>query len=336
MGTLLKAKMAAAFASYAMKASRVPVGPLFVTLETGNKCNLRCPMCPQSTRQSDFPEGNMPVEVFEDLLNRVSRFTPIACLTMHLSAEPTLHPELPRLIARTREVLGMRPGFASNGFSMTNARGKDLVQAGLGWVTFDFCADKKAFEENRFPAKWERTYDNIRAFLETVRQHSSPVTVTIKNVDWRPDDGASLERLKSLFEGLPVSRYENYRLHNWSGDFAEGAAEKLSTSFLTGGTYYPCSHLWFSMIVAWDGRLHLCCRDTEGEHVIGNTASEDLLEVWNGPEYRRLRRLHAGGKYAEIPACKACDRIWTGGYAGGTPLQMVKRNIYRVFSRGPE
>jgi radical SAM protein with 4Fe4S-binding SPASM domain len=262
----------------------------------------------------------------------VSRFSPIACLTLHLSAEPLLHPELPRMLELAEKVLGRRAGFASNAFSLTKLRARQIVDAGLGWITVDFCADKDAFEKNRFPAKWERTRENLVNFLEIVRETGRDITVTIKNVDWRPDDGQSLEELEALFRGLPVSNYEQYRLHNWSAEFAKTASSRLGYSFLAGGTYHPCSHLWFSLIVAYNGKVHLCCRDTEGDHIIADTALEELDEIWNGEEFQRLRRLHARGRYAEIEACAPCDRVWTGGYSGGTPLQMIGRNFRRIFS----
>jgi MoaA/NifB/PqqE/SkfB family radical SAM enzyme len=331
MDLTLRSKMALAFLAYSFRMPRVPVGPLFVTLETGNKCNLRCPMCPQSVRDASFPEGTMPLDRFEALLRRVDRFSPIACLTLHLSAEPLLHPQLPEMLRKAESILGRRAGFASNASSLTKARAKQIVEAGLGWMTVDFCADRETFEKNRYPANWDRTYRNLVDFLEIVGASGRNIPVTIKNVDWREDGGESLVALKKLFAGLPVGRFEQYRLHNWSADFAKQASSRLGFSFLSGGAYHPCSHLWFSMVVAWDGRVHLCCRDTEGDHVIADTATAELDEIWNGEHFQRLRRLHGQGRFDEIEACAPCDRVWTGGYMGGNPLRMLKKNLHRMF-----
>lgn len=332
MGLELKGKMLLAFLAYSFRWSRVPVGPLFVTLETGNSCNLRCPMCPQSTRDASFPEGMMSLETFETLLQRVARYSPIACLTLHLSAEPLLHPKLPEMLRLSEKLLGRCAGFSSNGYNLTRERAKAILDAGLAWIAFDFCAEVETFERNRFPAKWQRTYDNLTGFLEAVASSGRKVAVTIKNVDWRSDDGRSFEELKNLFCGLPVTYFEQYRLHNWSAEFAKGASKRLGVPFLTGGTYQPCSHLWFSLVIAYDGRVHLCCRDTEGEHIVGDTRDSELEEIWNGEHFRKLRRLHAEGKYHEIEACAPCDRVWTGGYAGRTPLQMIRRNLHRLLA----
>jgi radical SAM protein with 4Fe4S-binding SPASM domain len=325
--------MALAFLAYSLRWSRVPVGPLFVTIETGNVCNLRCPMCPQSMRDARFAGGMMSLEIFEGLLQRVSRYSPIACLTLHLSAEPLLHPKLPEMLRLSAKMLGRRAGFSSNGYSLTRERAKEILDAGLGWITFDFCADVETFEKNRYPARWRRTYDNLVGFLETLRSFDRDVTVTIKNVDWRADEGESFEQLKQLFRGLPVNHFEQYRLHNWSAEFAKGASKRLGVPFLASGTYHPCSHLWFSLVIAYDGRVHLCCRDTEGEHIVGDTRETELEDIWNGEHFRKLRRLHSQGEHAEIKACAPCDRVWTGGYSGGTPLQMIRRNLHRIFAR---
>ena len=113
MDLKLKAKMGLAFLAYSLRLTKVPVGPLYVTVETGNKCNLRCPMCPQSTRPDDFPEGHMPIDEFEKLLRRVDRFSPIACLTLHLSAR------------------------GANDHHMAEAAFKELARALRGAVAFD-------------------------------------------------------------------------------------------------------------------------------------------------------------------------------------------------------
>lgn len=332
MDLKLKGKMALAFLSYSLRTSRVPVGPLFVTLETGNKCNLRCPMCPQSTRDDSFPEGTMSLERFEQLLHEVKRFAPIACLTLHLSAEPLLHPQIAGMLRLSRKVLGRRAGFATNAASLTPKRAEEILDAGLGWVTVDFCADRETFEKNRYPAKWDRVYKNLTGFLTRIAERKDDVTVQLKNVDWREDEGESMEALKDLFRGLPVSQFTDYRLHNWSADFAEIASSRLGHRFLTSGKYHPCSHLWFSLVIAYDGRVHLCCRDTEGDHIIADTAEQTPSEIWNGAHFRELRRLHAKGRYDEIEACKPCDRVWTGGYVGGNPIRMVLKNVGRIFA----
>jgi radical SAM protein with 4Fe4S-binding SPASM domain len=321
MDLKLQSKMALAFLAYSLRWTRVPVGPLFVTLETGNTCNLRCPMCPQSTRDDSFPEGRMSLERFEELLHEVKRFAPIACLTLHLSAEPLLHPQVTDMLRMAHRVLGRRAGFASNGVALTKKRGGELLDAGLGWLTVDFCADRETFEKNRHPANWDRVYKNLTDFLTLVAERNADIDIQVKNVDWGENQEKSMQELRDLFQGLPVSKFTPYRLHNWSADFAEGASSRLGFNFLTGGKYYPCSHLWFSLIIAYDGRVHLCCRDTEGDHIIADTATQTPGEIWNSDAYRELRRLHAKGKYDEIPACKPCDRVWTGGYAGVTSVQ---------------
>jgi radical SAM protein with 4Fe4S-binding SPASM domain len=288
-------------------------------------------MCPQSTRVESFPEGRMSLERFEELLHQIKRFAPIACLTLHLSAEPLLHPQVTDMLRLAHRILGRRAGFASNAVGLSRKRAEQLLDAGLGWVTVDFCADRETFERNRYPAKWDRVYGNLTDFLALVAERGDDVTVQIKNVDWREDDGRSMRELRDLFRGLPVTQFADYRLHNWSADFAEQASTRLGFKFLTGGTYYPCSHLWFSLIIAYDGRVHLCCRDTEGDHIIGDTREQTPAEIWNGDHFRELRRLHAKGRFDEIPACKPCDRVWTGGYSGGTPVRMMVQRVRKLL-----
>jgi radical SAM protein with 4Fe4S-binding SPASM domain len=78
-----------------------------------------------------------------------------------------------------------------------------------------------------------------------------------------------------------------------------------------------------------DGNVSICCRDTMQGAVVGNIREGSLPDIWNGSAMVRMRRLMATGRYDSIPICAHCDRIWTGGYAGGNPLRIAGEFLRR-------
>jgi radical SAM protein with 4Fe4S-binding SPASM domain len=52
-----------------------------------------------------------------------------------------------------------------------------------------------------------------------------------------------------------------------------------------------CPWLYYAITIQADGNVVPCCRDPHGKYIMGNLITETLDEVWNGPEFRKVRRL---------------------------------------------
>ena len=66
-----------------------------------------------------------------------------------------------------------------------------------------------------------------------------------------------------------------------------------------------CRELWRgTLVVLWDGRVTVCCVDSEGLLQVGDARSDRLTDVWNGEKMREIRRSHAAGEFP--PLCAMC------------------------------
>ena len=73
------------------------------------RCNLSCGYCSEFDKTSD----PVPVEVLE---KRLEKLKALGTFGISLTGgEPTLHPNLPRLIRKCRELRFFRTGMISNG-----------------------------------------------------------------------------------------------------------------------------------------------------------------------------------------------------------------------------
>jgi len=55
--------------------------------------------------------------------------------------------------------------------------------------------------------------------------------------------------------------------------------------------YYPrCAYEDFQIVIDYDGNLILCCNDYLGQVKFGNIKKEKLLNVWNNPFYKKIRK----------------------------------------------
>ncbi len=89
------------------------------------RCNLSCGYCSEYDKVSD----PIPVQVLEKRLQKLKN---LGTFGISLTGgEPTLHPELPRLIRKCRELGFFRTGMISNGFFLRPDLIEALNEAGL-------------------------------------------------------------------------------------------------------------------------------------------------------------------------------------------------------------
>ena len=100
-------------------------GPFLAQLVVTRRCNLTCGYC------NEYDDHSPPIP-FETLDRRLLKLhqlrTWVVCLT---GGEPTLHPELTRIVARMRELGFRRRQLITNGYLMTPNLIEALNEAGL-------------------------------------------------------------------------------------------------------------------------------------------------------------------------------------------------------------
>lgn len=57
--------------------------------------------------------------------------------------------------------------------------------------------------------------------------------------------------------------------------------------------------------VDWEGNVKLCCNDYLGKVRFGDLNKERLIDIWNKPEYKKIRKDITNGKPA-VDLCKKC------------------------------
>lgn len=72
-----------------------------------------------------------------------------------------------------------------------------------------------------------------------------------------------------------------------------------------------CMQASLACVVDFRGDVVLCCNDYNGNHVFGNVGKEHILDIWNKPAFKELRKQLRHGDF-QLEICKTCA-------AGGVP-----------------
>src|SRR2546423_7600406 len=104
---------------------RLRYSPLLVQMVIIRRCNLSCGYCSEYDKSSE----PVPVELLE---NRLRKLKELGTFGISLTGgEPTMHPDLPRLIRTCRTLRFFRTGMISNGFFLKPELIGALNDAGL-------------------------------------------------------------------------------------------------------------------------------------------------------------------------------------------------------------
>ena len=253
-----------------------------VNLEITNHCNLFCTICPVNTTMRRG-KGFMEPALFRRVIDENRDFDFV--LTFQWG-EPLLHPQVFEMVRYAADK-GVRPLLTSNGTRLDLERRKSLLTCGLERITFSVDGDKETHERIR-GYSWDRLREDI---------------LTLKKE--RDAAGANLRiDVSMVVDETTESAMDRY-LADWRGvvDRVQ-AIPKFTPKERTS----PCRELWRgAAVVLWDGRVTVCCADSEGAAVIGNANEKPLQEIWNGPEMREFRRSHLEGNFPRI--CAFCGEF---------------------------
>ncbi|MBI5642829.1 MAG: SPASM domain-containing protein [Deltaproteobacteria bacterium] len=315
-------------ASYRLRKIRLGYKPFFIWIEPTSFCNLKCVTCPQSMGRP-IERGYMRLDLYKKALSEVSGFKPMM-VSLHLGGEPLMHKEIAEMI-RLAKTAGLEVTLASNAALLTKDKAQEIINAGLDGITVNFSADKASFEKNYKGAKWDIVYNHMREFLEIKKARGSVKPIfsiqLLVNENEAASAGKNIEELKRLFNGLPVDSIIDVKMHNWSGDYADKSGKKA------WGKGTPCSHLWSSMVIRWNGDVVPCCRDLEGDMVLGNINNEPLSEVWNNRNSVDMRKKHKEGRFKEIPICRNCSKLWEGTTLGSLVARQISKLPLMIGAR---
>jgi MoaA/NifB/PqqE/SkfB family radical SAM enzyme len=288
---------------------RLPYLPTALWIEPTNKCNLKCIMCPNSVKENK-QEGFMDLGLYQKLIDEAKGF--VNWVTLCMSGEPLLHPDFPAMVRYAKEN-GIKTYVSTNGTVLNGDMTREILGVDLDWISFSFdgCT-KETYERIRKGADFEKTISNIKDFLwwkQFFRAHTRvEIQILIMDEVGMNDYEENIASFKARFKGLPLDLIQIRQPSTWGRTFVN--TKKFQPKKLSR-TFSPCSYLWSSLHVLWDGRVVACTSDFFGDNVLGKFPEGTLKEIWNGIPMQLFRKsMREFNYYCHSSICYGCDSIW--------------------------
>lgn len=276
-----------------------PDFPDHVYVELTNICNARCTICatPAMKRKREI----MSLELFRRILRECGRYGAKKLL-------PFLHGEsllVPGVLEYFREARRLAPethvNLTTNGSRLCGELAEALLQEELldSLIISIDGGDKESFEGIRLGLDYEQIHDNVQRFLRRRNQLNKAkpsVTISMVTVD---QNRHTRGRLKKVWREADEVRFSVY--FNWGG--------KLDPETRTGNKINFCERLYHYITILADGRVAMCCFDSEAHYAVGDIRTQSLYEVWHSEAMNERRRWLYEKDFERLKICGDCDYV---------------------------
>jgi tetratricopeptide (TPR) repeat protein len=270
--------------------------PAHVHLETLAQCNAACSFCPYPTldRKGERMSDALIEKIISDLedIPRSHRFQ----LSPFKVNEPFLDTRLFDVLDQFRTRLPNASVTLTSNASPITERTLDRLSRypGLEYLWISFNDHRKDAYEKVMGLPYDRTIERLNLIHAKKADGSFAVRVVLSRVG----DGSAFDRdfcqwVKTTY---PLFDAEIFARGEWLGQVGS-AASALPPNI-------GCIR-WFDLSITATGIVAHCCMDGKAEHPIGDASKSHLLEIYNHPEYRKLRE--SALSRLEADPCRTCN-----------------------------
>ncbi|RMD95353.1 MAG: radical SAM protein [Calditrichaeota bacterium] len=274
--------------------------PEVIQIETSSYCNLVCMGCPQ--KDLTRARGFMAPELFRKIVDEISNYE--TRVWLHYMGEPLMNPQIFELIEYASKKLTYF-GMASNGMLLTTDKIEKILDSGL--YRFEISIDSldpELLGQLRPGGNPKEIIENAHKYFEIKYKRGQKYPIT--SINFR-------ELKENLHETRKFAEYWkkilkepdfvlSFPYERWGGHESPEHAR-----YTVPQDRKPCLKLWNKAIILSDGKLVPCDAMFNGQVVLGDVNNHSIYEIWNGPEYFKMRQKHIDGRAEELYICNKCD-----------------------------
>ncbi|MCA9017605.1 MAG: radical SAM protein, partial [Planctomycetaceae bacterium] len=269
--------------------------PKHVHLETQARCNASCNFCPYPNLNRKHTK--MSDELIDKILNELTEIP--REMNLQISpfkvSEPFLDVRLFDVLKKINNLLPQaKIALTSNSTPITEDKLEALQEfknIQYLWISFN------DHREEEYERVMGLPYQRTRQRLEMIHDAFTEGDVYFPVVLSRVGDGTIVDREFVDWVGInyPLFQSNVFARMEWMGQ-------------VKGLNVFEVPNMgcerWFELSITATGEVAHCCADGQAEFPIGNVNDQHVLEVYNSPEYRKLRE--ATVSRLSVHPCNKC------------------------------
>jgi radical SAM protein with 4Fe4S-binding SPASM domain len=267
--------------------------PFHLVLESGNMCNLKCPLCPTPSREKRIPKGFLTLENAKKIIDQ---FPALLHLNLSLWGEPFLNKQIFEIIEYAKE-RNIEVLVQSNLNIFSEEIARKLIESGLDILQISLDgASQETYEKYRIGGTFSEVIANIELIRKMQKEMDNCTTKIIWKMVVNKFNEHEKEKASQWAEklGVDFTVVEIYTPPGAAKDWKP--EEALSDSFrIHTDIVESCYSLWQVATVNFNGDVMPCCSEFSPKDTIGNLFEEPFKVIWNNEKFQNLRRKNKKG-----------------------------------------
>lgn len=302
-----------------------------------NQCNLKCVMCPYHSpkykphQTSGYFEERkaLTLETFRKLAQYAGERK--ISLQFGQIEEVLMHKGFFDFLDISRECGVPLVHVTTNGVLLDQAKAERLAASGVTSVMFSIdSVNPETYREIR-GSDLAQLEENIRYFMPLAKRAGISVMASFI---LQPQAIGEREQFLEKWRVLGMDQITFYVLTEHdvkTGMFIRDGGEMYAKE-----DRYPCASPWNQAVMFPEGEISLCCKTMtdvgwRGVVSVGKLQEQSMDQVWNGAQYRQVRKELLENRFDKFPVCVNCE-IWSAS----TSLVEEGKDYKRTFNETME
>lgn len=292
--------------------------PNKLTIDIGNVCNLRCPLCPTGRGDKRASKGFMKFEEFKKVIDELGGY--ITNLELYNWGEPLLNRDLIKMIRYAKE-RNIPVSISTNLNILKEDMAEALISTHIDKI-FISCdgASPETYSKYRVGGDFDTVISNTAQLVEAKEKLNNHYTRLILLFHVFRHNQHEVEKIKEIANSLGVE----LRINKMRTDMGKEIFERMEDSIerdkdwiplnsehcgfdLEGkGSRFTCKHLWKTAVINWNGAVLPCCAVYGERYAFGNVFEEPFASIWNNEKYRSARQEVLNKREKSPTICHTC------------------------------
>lgn len=283
--------------------------PYSVHIDICSVCNFKCSFCFQSNpgamKEKGYKYGFMKLDLFKKIADDLVQFKhKIRKVKIGLHGEPTLHPELPKMISymKSKNVVEVIELF-TNGSLLNPKLNKEMIDAGLDRINISVegLTSEKYKEVTGVAVDMEKFIENVKNLYEV--RKDCKIYIKVVDINFSQEDK---DKFYNMFGDICDEIFVEHVVPQW--------AEISKFNNDTMGMYGQkvdiykkiCPFTFMYLHFNFDGTTSPCTLDWGKQVLIGDVSKESAMEIWQGKKLKDLQIKMLEKKRDDIHFCAKC------------------------------
>jgi radical SAM protein with 4Fe4S-binding SPASM domain len=295
--------------------------PARITIESGNVCNLRCPLCPTGQRDVSAKKGFLSFSDFKRFIDEVGKN--LLLIRLYNWGEPLLNKDFVKMVEYANSKKIAVKISTNLSLPIEDTQAEALIKANLQkiYVSCDG-ASNSTYSTYHIDGDYGKVISNMRLLLEKKKQLKNHYTeiVWLFHVFRHNEHEINTAKLMAKEIGIKLT------INKMRTDMGKEIFETADKSIERDSEWLPvnpeynifdvaekkpknrfsCDLLWSETVINWDGSILPCCSVYSETHSFGNIKESSFKSIWNNEKYISARKEVLGRKNNIKTVCHIC------------------------------